>query len=453
MTSTTSRESRRHGSRILAGCALTALLASPLSAPAAMAAPAPEVSPIAGIATASVILPTKVTTSTTKTKIKTNLPSSATISRYGTRTSKKLTVKATGTKLHYKWQQRADAKTAWKTISGAKKSSYTVTSSTWNTSTQFRVIVTGKKGKATSKTVSVKVLQPTKTPAADAQKKFGLTGIRQGVDLSAWQDGANTSAITTWVGSTGFTLLRNGSGARPIHFAYTDPCTNKQTKTGSVPVVKDCAYAGFADAATKAKRGLGHYWFNGWISSIDKSSGDAFSGNYTPTKSADQFVAWLLSDGNYTTASTDPLVLDIEPGGSKTKTVNGKKVTQKLRAWTSSEALEFLNRVKTTLTNQGYHANLYVYMGSTRASAISAGNYVWKDVAGVAKLWVASWGTDNGRIPDAQPSVGPWDVNSAYGNREGWSIWQYSANVRIAGSWVGALDGDIAKASAWTPRS
>lgn len=443
--------SARHFSRAIACGSLVIALATGFGAPAASAAP---VATSATVATGVHLLPSHVSPAkkskkskkVKKTKITTNLAPTATINAYGTRTSAKLSVTATGTKLKYTWQYRTPAN--WTTIAGAKKSSYTVTSSIWKATTSFRVIVKGKKGTATSKTSKVSVLYPSPSPATDAQTRFGLPGLRQGIDISAWQYGGNTRAITDWVGPAGFVLLRNGSGARPVDFAYTDPCSKQNVTTGKTPTVKDCAYAGFADAVTSAKRGLGHYWFNGWIDSIDTTANKAFSNGFTPTTSADQFVSWLLSDGNYTTSSTDPLVLDIEPGGTKTKTVDGKQVKLTLRAWTSAESLEFLTRVKTTLTAKGYHPNLYVYMGSKRASAMAQGQYVWTDVASVAKLWVASWGSDNGRVPDAQPIVGPWAT--AAGN-EGWSIWQYTSNARISG-FNGPLDADLAKASAWTPR-
>ncbi|MBA3019817.1 MAG: hypothetical protein FP817_01765 [Propionicimonas sp.] len=383
---------------------------------------------------------------TKKTKI-TKQPGSATIGRYGTRTSITFKVKATGTKLRYRWQHHPASGGVWKTISGAKKSKYTAKVSSWSKTTLFRVVVKGKKGTKTSKTVTLTVAYPTNTPAADAQRAFGLTGVTQGVDLSAWQYSTSgkirMSAVASWVGNTGFTILRNGSGSRPIKTSYTDICTGKANATGSTPVTKDCAYPTLADAATARKVHTGHYWFNGWISSIDTTSSQAFAGGYTPEQSAQQFVALLLADGNYTKASTDPLVLDIEAGSAWTKTVSGKKKTLKLRAWSPSEATRFLNTTKALLTADGYQANLYVYMSANATAVKANGSYLWQDVAKITRLWVASWGTNNGRIPTAQPKTGPWTT---------WSIWQYTCEARISGSGVGGLDADIAKADAWTPR-
>lgn len=385
-----------------------------------------------------------------KPKITSNL-SDATISRYGTRTSKTFRIKATGSKLRYRWQYRTASGKTWRNIAKATTASYRAKATRWKSGTRFRVVVTGTRGRLISKPAKLTVLAPTKTPAADAERAFGLTGLRQGVDLSAWQytpsAKVNHAAIRRWAGSNGLTILRNGSGARPIKQAYTDTCTDRRKKTGSRPVVADCAYATLADRSTAKGLDLGHYWFNGWISSIDNTKKRLFSGDYTPTDSARQFVRWLLKNGNYTTKSTDPLVLDVEAGSVWTKTSGGKKYRRKLRAWKPAEAAEFLTTVSATLTKSGYQANLYVYMSAnTTKQRTRNGTYAWAKVADLARLWVADWGTDNGRIPDRQPAVGPWRANG------GWSIWQYSSNARVSGSGVGALDGDIAKADAWQPR-
>jgi hypothetical protein len=423
----------------IAGSFALALSSGVGATTAAAASPTPTIAPAIG---QSFFVPTaKKSKKTTITK----QPVKATASRYGTRTSATFTVKATGTKLRYRWQHRAASGGAWKTISGAKKKKYTAKAASWANGTLFRVVVKGKKGTKISKAVKLTVLSPTNTPAADAQRAFGLSGLTQGVDLSAWQytpsGRIKMSAVASWVGSTGFTILRNGSGSRPINTSYTDLCTGKSAATTSIPVTKDCAYATLADAATTRSVRTGHYWFNGWISSIDTTSSQAFAGSYTPELSAQKFVDLLLASGNYTTASTDPVVLDIEAGSAWTKTVSGKKVTLKLRAWSPSEATRFLTKTKALLTASGYHANLYVYMSGNATAVKSNGSYVWKGVAAIARLWVASWGTNNGRIPDAQPKTGPWTT---------WSIWQYTCNARISGSGMGGLDADIAKADAWT---
>ena len=381
----------------------------------------------------------------------TTQPADATISRYGTRTSTTLSVVATGTNLRYQWQSRSASGTTWKKIDKATKSRYTAKASAWGNRTRFRVVVTADGGKVVSREARLTVLYPSKTPAADAEARFGLSGLTQGVDLSAYQyvpgKRVSMAAIDTWAGPDGFALHRLASGARPIYQKYTDLCTGDARKTGSKPVTIDCAYGVFADKFAAARLQTGHYWFNGWIKSIDNTSKQLFAGGYTPTASAKQFVAWLLADGHYTKSSTDPLVLDIEPGRSWTKYDKDKKYVRTLRAWKPAEALEFLTTVRSLLTEAGYHANLYVYMSANEVAALDSGGFKWREVAAQARLWVAYWGIDNGRIPDVQPWIGPWTEQG------GWSIWQYSSNLRISGSNVGAIDANIAHADAWTPRA
>ncbi|MGB7962945.1 MAG: GH25 family lysozyme [Propionicimonas sp.] len=374
----------------------------------------------------------------------------ATIGRYGTRTSATFRVKAEGSALRYTWQHRSPSGGSWKTISGAKSARYDAKASAWPSGTWFRVIVTGTGGRAVSGAAKLRVLFPTNTPAGDAEAAFGLSGVTQGVDLSAYQHTpsgrVNLKAVAAWAGPDGFTILRAGSGARPIKQPYTDVCTDQAASTGGKPVVEDCAYRVLADAVQASGLSLGHYWFNGWISSIDTTKRELFAGGYTPKASATQFVTWLTTDGNYSRASTDPLVLDVEAGRAWTKTYQGKTYELTLRAWNPSEAAEFLTTVKESLTRDGYQANLYVYLNANAAARQSNGAYVWAGVAGTARLWVAYWGTNNGRIPDTMPSVGPWAYHG------GWSIWQYTSNARPPGDGVGAIDGDIAQADAWTPR-
>ncbi|MGC3993341.1 MAG: GH25 family lysozyme [Propionicimonas sp.] len=421
------------------------MAACTLSTPSpSQAAGAPAAHAVGGVLAATALPAAVVQTSITSE------PSSAKVGKYGTTTVATFAVKAAGTSLAYKWQHRAGSGSAWKSVSGATSRTYKARASVWASGTQFRVVVTGKLGKDVSKTVTLTVLKPTKTPAKDAEKAFGLTGLTQGVDLSAYQYTPSAKidikAVAEWAGDDGFTLLRLGSGARPIAQSYVDACTNKTKKMGAKPVTQDCAYARLADKATAAGLSLGHYWFNGWIDSIDTTKKQLFAGGYTTEDSAKQFVAWLKADGHYTKASTDPLVLDIEAGHAWTRTYNGKTYTKKLRAWNPEEAAAFLTAVRTLLTDAGYHANLYVYMSANAASKMVDGAYYWQDVAPLARLWVASWGTDNGRIPAAQPKVGPW------ADYDGWSIWQYTSNARFSGSGVGALDGDIAASGAWTVR-
>ncbi len=386
--------------------------------------------------------PSKKTTITTQ-------PKSVTINRYGSGTSATLKVKASGTKLAYAWQSRATSG-SWRSIPKATKPSYLVSSRSWAGGTRFRVKVSGAEGSVISKTATVGVRQPTTTPARDAARAFGLKGLSQGVDLSSYQYDpwyrVKPSVVAKWAGPKGFAILRLGSGARPINQDYTDACTGKTRSTGPVPIVRDCAYAALSDQVKAAGMRQGAYWFNGWTTSVDTTPGDLFAGNHTPEKSAAKFVSVLKADGNYTKSSTNPLVIDVEAGGTYTKKSKGKTYTQKLRAWNPGEAYRFLTAVKSRLKAAGYRANLYVYLTGEMAEQKSRGKYAWSKVAGISRLWVASWGDDNGRVPGSLPRVGAWAKHG------GWSIWQYTSNLRIDGDGVDALDGDIATKNAWTPR-
>ncbi|MFT4215739.1 MAG: GH25 family lysozyme [Micropruina sp.] len=391
---------------------------------------------------------TTATKKAKKTRI-TSHPKSATISRYGGTPRATLKVKASGTKLRYSWQARRPSG-SWQTIAGATKSSYQASAASWANGTGFRVKVKGSKGTVTSTTATLTVLMPSNTPAKDAAKAFGLAGLSQGVDLSSYQytpsAKVRAGVLADWAGTNGFAILRLGSGARPINHSYADACTNESRNTGNTPVVQDCAFATLSDQVRAAGMRQGAYWFNGWTTGVDTSPGNLFAGDFTPAKSAARFVAILKADGNYTKTSTNPLVIDVEAGGSFSKSSGGKKYTHALRAWTPAEAAEFLTTAKALLTADGYRANLYVYLSASVAEQKTKGRYAWSDVAGIARLWVASWGANNARVPASQPKVGPWST------RGGWSIWQYTSNLRISGSGVDALDGDLAKPDAWTPR-
>lgn len=369
-------------------------------------------------------------------------PSNATVNRYGTNTDNDFFVLATGSDLSYSWQAEKP-NGSWTTISDATSSTYAASADDWDNGTQFRAIVTGDKGTATSSSATLTVRYPTDTPAADAESAFGLSGLTQGVDMSSYQyepsAQVDTTAIASWAGLGGFAILRNGAGSIPANSSYGSNCTGEQLSTGDEPVSEDCAYATLTDSAQSAGLRLGHYWFNGWITTVDTTTNSVFANNFTAQQSADQFVAWLLADGNYTTSSTDPLVLDIEKGSTWTDDATGTSLQQ--RAWNADEAYQFLTEVKTQLNSRGYQANLYVYMNSKLAKDES-----WTNVASIARLWVASWGSNSGLVPTSQPVVGPW---SNYG---GWSIWQYTSNATIADSNISRLDADIAKSDAWTPK-
>ncbi len=76
----------------------------------------------------------------------------------------KITVKASGQSLKYQWYSKKSGAKKWQKISGkaAKKATYSVKATTKLNKTQYRVVVTGKKGTATSKTATLTVSAKTR---------------------------------------------------------------------------------------------------------------------------------------------------------------------------------------------------------------------------------------------------------------------------------------------------
>ncbi len=101
-----------------------------------------------------------VTKSAAKTKI-TSQPKSVTVVPGKTA---KLSVKASGQSLKYQWYSKKSGAKNWQKVSGkaAKKATYTVKATSKLNKTQYRVIVTGKQGKVTSKTATLTVSAKTR---------------------------------------------------------------------------------------------------------------------------------------------------------------------------------------------------------------------------------------------------------------------------------------------------
>jgi GH25 family lysozyme M1 (1,4-beta-N-acetylmuramidase) len=263
-----------------------------------------------------------------------------------------------------------------------------------NQDSQYRVVVRADGRRATSVTVAVRVVDPTATPVADYLSRLGTDATLQtgddavglqGVDISYYNPtGASAEAAAAgWQ----FEILKSGGS------------------DGSGGAYPDSTYKAKAAAARAAGLRLGHYWYNG--------RGSA-------KKDAEAFVKGL---SNY--KSGDPLVLDIEP-------YTGKKSGKLHKEWGPKKAARFLTRVGELLPG----ANRYVYMTARTTHA-----HDWTPVARVARLWVASWGKNLGRVPAAEPDIGTWDT---------WTIWQYSSYGLPAGFSGRAIDVDIARNDAWT---
>lgn len=157
----------------------------------------------------------------------------------------------------------------------------------------------------------------------------------------------------------------------------------------------DRAYVGFAAAARKANKHLGHYWFNG--------AGD-------PATDARYFVSHLAQYKD-----EDLLVLDIEGSGM----------------WSPAAALTWFKTVKAAKP----HARLVAYM-----SASVTRDYDWSALVkfGVS-LWVASYGSNTGSKPSGMPWINHWPT---------FLLWQYTSIGRTGGV-SGDVDLDWAPKNVW----
>mgnify|MGYP005983132545 CR=1 FL=1 len=149
--------------RTLPRAAAALALASALTVSGLAAAPA-FASPGAASLTATTTVARLATTAVAATKI-TAQPVSANIRGTARATFR---VKASGTKLRYQWYVKAPGKTNFAAIKGATAASYTTPAQANRTfKAQYRVVVSGSRGKVTSRavTLSVKAYAATKITA------------------------------------------------------------------------------------------------------------------------------------------------------------------------------------------------------------------------------------------------------------------------------------------------
>lgn len=140
----------------------------------------------------------------------------------------------------------------------------------------------------------------------------------------------------------------------------------------------------------------GYYWYNGYGSA---------------KADAQAFVSYLA--GRYRCG--EPVAYDSEES----------------RFISPAKTHEFLTEVSNLL---GWDCvNRYTYMSSSVSKA-----YNWSSVASISKLWVANYGTNNGKY-QYSPSVGYWPS---------WAIHQYTSVGRIS-SYGGAIDLNRARPGAW----
>lgn len=182
-----------------------------------------------------------------------------------------------------------------------------------------------------------------------------------GIDVSMYQSGINYGAARA--GGWEFCIVKAGGSNNGRYVA-----------TG---------YAGHVSGARAAGMGIGHYWFNG--------TGD-------PATDAHFFV-----DNLYDYRAGDLLVLDIENEGG-------------MPGWAPGQAAAFVDVVK---ARTGQAPMLYMSSSVTRQSD-------WQGLVDRGcKLWVASYGRNDGAPGTVPTGLGAWGDN--------WTIWQYGSVGGIPG--------------------
>ena len=204
-----------------------------------------------------------------------------------------------------------------------------------------------------------------------------------GVDVATSQPDFDFAAFTAAGGS--FALIKQG-GANAGDSPYIAPEYLRQLDRARVAGVR-----------------VGHYWFNGARNGL------------TPTSSAQFYLA------NAEVRPGEFLALDIEDE-AETGT----------RAYTPSEALEFLDEVERLRPG----AKVLIYMSADR---VRTGD--WRALVERGHpLWVAMYDANDGRIPAEPPQIDDWPD---------WSIWQYSSVAMVPGN-DAPMDANIAHASLFT---
>lgn len=170
---------------------------------------------LSGATIASASSPSAEVRATTSAKAKiTTQPKSTSVA---TGKVAKFTVKAKGSGLKYQWYSKKAGSSKWIKASGstAKKATYKVKASTKNSGSQFRVIVSNKSGKATSK--SVKLTVQTK-PKVTTQPKSLSAKIGTSKTLSVKAKGNSLKYQWQQKASSGWS---NISGAKKSSYKFS----------------------------------------------------------------------------------------------------------------------------------------------------------------------------------------------------------------------------------------
>lgn len=209
---------------------------------------------------------------------------------------------------------------------------------------------------------TVAVVVPASTPARAAAIPPGLA---TGVDVSQWQGGIDFGQIVAH-GHT-FAIVKEGGS---------------QLSEGNYITSR---YVEQVDAARASGLKVGHYWLAGDYSS--------------PTAAADYLVDHLRDYRSGDVIALDNEVLD-----------------ESTRLWNDDQVVEFFGRVHERI---GDHVP-WLYMGANDLRS-----RIWpRTIALGVRLWVASWGANDGTYP-GEPSLG--------GAYPSWSAHQYTSYGLIDG--------------------
>ncbi|MFD2840122.1 hypothetical protein ACFSYH_06010 [Populibacterium corticicola] len=129
----------------------------------------------------------------------------------------KFTVKASGQSLKYQWYSKKSGSKKWQKVSGsaAKKATYSVKATTKLNKTQYRVVVTGKQGKATSKAATLSLIAK---PKITTQPKLASAYSGESVSFSVKASGIGLSYQWQVDNGTGW---KNISGATKASYGFT----------------------------------------------------------------------------------------------------------------------------------------------------------------------------------------------------------------------------------------
>ncbi|MEV0650817.1 GH25 family lysozyme [Phytomonospora sp. NPDC050363] len=228
---------------------------------------------------------------------------------------------------------------------------------------------------ATAVLATVAVVAPASTPAAAAPVPPGLL---TGVDVSQWQGGIDFGQIVAQ-GHT-FAIVKEGGS---------------QLSEGNYITAR---YVEQVDAARAAGMRVGHYWLAGDFAA--------------PAAAADYLVDHL-----HDYRSGDVIALDNEV------------LDESTRLWNDDQVVEFFSRVHERI---GDHVP-WLYMGASDLRSLT-----WaRTIALGVRLWVASWGANDGTYP-GEPSLG--------GAYPSWSAHQYTSMGQIDGY---RIDLNVAKPGAF----